>query len=107
MSVSLYKWTEACEGQPCPGDCDLCNKEPEAKNDDLISRQDAINVVAGIDKYFVKYIEEIPSAEPERKKGKWKITPVYIKCSECGESFMLIPQNFCPNCGADMRGDTE
>lgn len=41
-------------------------------------------------------------AEP--KKGKWEVTPMYIKCSECGESFMLIPQNFCPNCGADMRG---
>lgn len=43
------------------------------------------------------------SAQPERKKGKWRITPIYIKCSECGECFMLIPQNFCPNCGADMR----
>ncbi len=43
--------------------------------------------------------------EPERKTGRWKVTPVYIKCSECGESFMLMPQNFCPNCGADMRGE--
>lgn len=38
------------------------------------------------------------------KRGKWTVTPIYIKCSECGESFMLIPQNYCPNCGADMRG---
>lgn len=37
-------------------------------------------------------------------RGKWKITSIYIKCLECGECFMLIPQNFCPNCGADMRG---
>lgn len=50
--------------------------------------------------------ERLPSAQPERKKGRWEVTPVYIKCSECGESFMLIPQNYCPNCGADMRGDT-
>ena len=29
MSVSLYRWTEACYGQPCPGDCDLCFKNCE------------------------------------------------------------------------------
>ena len=46
-------------------------------------------------------IEELPSAEPV-KHGKWTVTPIYIKCSECGESFMLIPQNYCPNCGARM-----
>lgn len=37
-------------------------------------------------------------------RGKWKVTSIYIKCLECGECFMLIPQNFCPHCGADMRG---
>lgn len=40
-------------------------------------------------------------------RGKWKITSIYIKCLECGECFMLIPQNFCPNCGADMRETEE
>lgn len=39
------------------------------------------------------------------RHGKWTVTPVYIKCSECGESFMLIPQNYCPNCGARMDGN--
>lgn len=24
MSVSLWAWTEQCEGRPCPGDCDNC-----------------------------------------------------------------------------------
>ena len=24
MSVSKYRWTPACDGQPCVGDCDLC-----------------------------------------------------------------------------------
>lgn len=28
MSVSKWKWTEQCEGRPCPGDCDRCNYEP-------------------------------------------------------------------------------
>ena len=38
---------------------------------DLIERQAAIDVVKGIDSYFVKYIEELPSAQPERKPSEW------------------------------------
>ena len=26
MSVSLYRWTEKCDGRPCAGDCDLCKE---------------------------------------------------------------------------------
>lgn len=62
---------------------------------------------------------ELPSAEPERKKGKWKPfdrswgRSVWT-CTACGESLEVpcdwasnIPiYNYCPNCGADMRGDT-
>lgn len=33
MSCSLYMWTSECEGQPCPGDCDLCDKH-EYEDDD-------------------------------------------------------------------------
>jgi DNA-directed RNA polymerase subunit RPC12/RpoP len=53
-------------------------------------------------------------------KGEWiKIYPdqeewnVY-ECSHCGEAFDLIEgtpydngYNFCPNCGADMRAESE
>lgn len=39
---------------------------------DLISRQDAIKVVEGIDSHFVKYIEQLPSAQPE-----------IIRCKDC------------------------
>lgn len=50
--------------------------------------------------------------ESKRKKGKW-IDNTY--CSECGfvnevESGFIGPVNsfnFCPNCGADMRGENE
>ena len=37
---------------------------------DLISRQAAIDVVKGIDEYFVRYIEELPSAQLEITKCK-------------------------------------
>ena len=56
-------------------------------------------------KAIISRIDEAPTidAVPVRH-GKWEVTPVYIKCSECGESFMLIPQNYCPHCGARMDG---
>lgn len=51
-------------------------------------------------------IELMPTVEATpARHGRWTVTPVYIKCSECGESFMLIPQNYCPNCGARMVED--
>lgn len=31
MSVSLYRWTEACDGKPCPGDCDMCEVEEDGE----------------------------------------------------------------------------
>lgn len=63
----------------------------------------------------------------ERKRGEWiKMSDadgVYFACSICGENLPRIPHfdpqfdlfprlesidktNFCPNCGADMRGKT-
>ena len=29
MSVDKWRWTEACDAGPCPGDCDLCNRPEE------------------------------------------------------------------------------
>ena len=40
------------------------------------------------------------------KHGKWTVTPVYIKCSECGV-LRFGESYYCPNCGADMRGEEE
>jgi len=35
MSCSLYRWTEACDGQPCPGDCDVCDKNMEDDDEQI------------------------------------------------------------------------
>lgn len=80
--------------------------------DDPISREDAINAIyhhfPGMTmRECTMVLHEVPSAEPERKKGKWTVTSLFIKCSECGEAFMLIPQNYCPNCGAKMVEEKE
>lgn len=52
-------------------------------------------------------INETPSAQPERKTGRWKGEGMGdYRCSWCGE--VSHPQtNFCPNCGADMRGGND
>ena len=56
----------------------------------------------------------LPSAEKERKKGKWifHLDDLFPEestqeCSVCHEegSVKIQNDNFCPNCGADMRGD--
>ena len=54
------------------------------------------------------------SLEPEHNRGKWideTFEPwglVYhpYKCDQCGEH-SEADSNFCPNCGADMRGEEE
>ena len=65
-------------------------------SDNLISVTDAMNA-----------LREVPSAQPERKKGEW-ITQEFgswAECSECHELYdiPIACSNFCPNCGSDMR----
>ena len=59
----------------------------------------------GID-FAVSKLSVLPTAQPERPKGKWIATEYdTIKCGECGivYSSALYPRKYCPNCGADMR----
>ena len=60
-------------------------------------------------KSIVAYIDEVP----ERKIGHWiwvecvdgeGISANAWKCSECGEVHR-DSYSFCPDCGADMRGE--
>ena len=52
-----------------------------------------------------------------RPQGEWldtgkdpdhshPLTAIWYKCSECGDG-TNAKTNFCPNCGADMRGDND
>lgn len=98
---------------------------------DLIQRQDAIeavyealrtplpcygnNLLQDSMTLAKAIVDNIPSVEPERKKGTWKPDEsgnVYWICSVCGfasEAFGAdILYHFCPNCGCEMtRGGHE
>ena len=69
-------------------------------------------------------IIQIPSAQPERKKGKWEekhhaysdeesVIEEWqsCRCSECGRydtrpyMYYFNEPNYCSYCGADMRGE--
>ena len=90
---------------------------------DLISRQAAIDAIFGRSHEIIKMrIGNLPSAQPERK-GKWiemgtnKDGTHSIRCSKCGGGYKTrgharsiatkAKYKFCPNCGADMRGEQD
>lgn len=92
---------------------------------DLISRQVAIDALEEYEKRVETAeqlwtirgckdeILKLPSAKPERKKGKWIYDGEYkngmmrMKCSICGtviETFDSLSRlRYCQNCGAKME----
>ena len=66
----------------------------------VTGRQNAELVAATIGT-FADRIKLLPSAEPERKTGKWI---VHYECPKCGEITKDFTE-YCPFCNADMRGD--
>jgi len=50
--------------------------------------------------------EQLPSAQPERKKGEWSDGYRWQRCSLCKQTGKKS-WNYCPNCGADMRGEQD
>ena len=88
--------------------------------DDLIYRRQAIDALDGeltiTGRTNADRLERLPAVQPESKRGKWKtayldhesmgVRPKVLYCSECNQC-IAYPTNFCPNCGADMRGEQD
>lgn len=89
--------------------------------DNLISRQAAIDAVSkgclelrGVFKRCEDNLLSLPSAQPERKRGKWvrydgDWLKTMCKCSECGAMIDINEQYinfFCYHCGAYMREES-
>ena len=125
---------------------DLPSAQPETNcsefpnNSDTISRQAAIDAVEALayhaDKYVIdsdvhevhgfrtglavaeRQLSLVPSAQPERKMGKWIKLDAHAhladhKCSACGQE-CYVPTcmgdsmyDYCPNCGARMKEGEE
>ena len=96
-----------------------------ATDADTISRQSVLDALNNIEiprnaswyQYYqqaLTAVDKLPPAQPEPKRGKWiyktdliTVPTGYWECSECKEGRLLYEANFCPNCGADMREETE
>ena len=62
--------------------------------------------------YIWKYVQDMPTVQPERKKGRWNCSDDMYEsavCSVCGwdttEPWNHIRHwfNYCPKCGAKME----
>lgn len=103
---------------------DLPSAQPEPCGD-AVSRTDVFNAVRGEERggyvdetveCMLKVMSDLPPVTPEQKTGEWKIEcksgeigalnlryKVY-ECPFCGwDNALVIPRNFCPNCGAKMK----
>ena len=90
---------------------------------DLIDRQAAIDEIKSVYEWhdtvtmerLIEHLNNLPTAQPERKKGEWieisSINHTY-KCSECGRLLVNVADGrnnvskhypYC-HCGADMKG---
>ena len=110
--------------------CPMCEKQAPMTSHtmgDLISRQ---VVVKDLEEYIVKpenaisdhpddihnynsglltaiqVVTDTPSAQSERKKGKWIKREGRRACSEC-KKFFPFRTKYCPFCGAEMEKDNE
>ena len=89
---------------------------------DLISRQAVLDKTIRVNsiwksitnskgKNLEEIVSELPSVNPqEPKTGHWDSRT--CKCSECGyqiafSEYAERKYKYCPNCGADMRGEQE
>ena len=53
----------------------------------------------------IGYSDGYLKGKEERPQGEWQLHGMIYYCSECGHECGESGDNFCGNCGADMRGE--
>ena len=118
MAISALEQEPIC---PSAGiDCEDCPAYEPCE--DAVSREAVMGLVAREhtewDDLYID-IAQLPSVTQKLKTGHWIEKDgfdgdIYYDCSECGESWATIEGTpwdnewkYCPNCGADMRGDSK
>lgn len=98
---------------------DRAVEQIRAESEDAISREDAVNALIA---HFIpqtytgeeveqgtklarKIMANAPSVVPKAKEGEWKITINQdYRCSNCNKITSSYKANYCPKCGAKMKG---
>lgn len=125
LDILKEKWNSfSCADDAMQESIDTIEDMPSVTpTQDCISRQAVLDladkgILVGNHNYksVCNAINDLPSVTPTERTGHW-ITLDYQKgkfeCSECHtqgyvDTCMYKPiWEFCPRCGADMRGDTE
>ena len=98
LCLEASKWNELKECEDAVSRADVIDQLHQSIN--LLEAEDRIN--------------DLPSVQPKAKTGVWMrvltVSPKVFcnRCSECGyEQFYAERYNFCPYCGAGMRGEEE
>ena len=97
MASSDYISREAAEkvfSQPVTMSMCLTLEECKQKN---AQRQIDLFVIRGLPAADVRPVV----------RGVWVKNGWSIRCSICGYDMPFATRNFCPNCGADMRGESD
>ena len=92
--------------------------EADADNIPIVLKRDIMELPAADvvpRELYQRALSDVVTLSVERKHGKWlDVTTLDNEficwvCSECrhGADFVYEPYNFCPHCGADMRGDSD
>ena len=82
----------------------LYHLEDEMEKKHGLDPIERLNVQNGFES-ALKAVATFPLSDVvERKKGKWIKRGKIFQCSEC-EKFSITQDNYCANCGADMRGE--
>ena len=83
-------------------DADVLYKKVTEEYCDIVAGRYPFNIVAYD---MANMVKDAPTVEPVR--GEWIGVEfdMFFECSNCGYSTDYRLTNFCPNCGADMRGE--